>query len=202
MNKKILILGLVGLFVCFSCNNKKEEPKPEEEIVYDGNISYISASVYDNREDTVGEPQPTEPAAISICNLNILADDVTQIEGCVGQAILFYAMDANIPAGDNLKVVLQSAHPLGWPYVFPAENWSLSSLDNRTLVAEVIQGGIPSHAWIGFFPNYNEDVFQIKFYRNGETQPYKTKTLQIHFPCYIPPNNPNPEPEDSTWYYN
>ncbi|MCL1867638.1 MAG: hypothetical protein FWF72_01635 [Paludibacter sp.] len=207
MNRKILILGFVGLFVCFSCNSKKEEPQTEDEKVYDGSISYISASVYDNPEDTTGNTPPAEPAVIPVCNLNILADNVTEIEGRTPDCYqLFYAMDAHISAGNKLKVVLSSEHSLWFCYIYPAENWKVITSTSNNVAFEVIQSGILSHLWIGFFP-YNDinDEIRIDFYTNGATQPSKTKTLKIHYPCYTPYTDPTDSidttPIDSTLFY-
>jgi hypothetical protein len=173
--------------------------------VYDDSISYVTTTVTtyntqedipENTTDTVAGQEEVYKRVIQVCNLNILANEVTEV---FGDADLYYAMNADIPAGSSLKVVLRSEIYGHWQHSL-SEKWSISGYeitplnnDNTEQIGEqtftVTDAGTLNHLYIQF---YVYDEILIKFYSNGKYSSHKNQTAKGkmvgHFPnlfyCY------------------
>ena len=203
MKSKFLVSTVGVAVVFFACQTKNnvEEPQPQEKV-YDGSITYISN--YDNPSDTGGNA-PEYSSVIALCNINILSQEaVTEVHSRDAQGnMMFYAMDANIAAGQSLKVTLRSENVgFNWGYLYMpfGTNWHIDwgQIDAFVQDLTVQQAGVPSHLWMTFSPGYD---IRVEMYKNGGTEPNRVKLLKVIYDGdnpYIPQDSTFVEPQDSS----
>ncbi|MDR1739103.1 MAG: hypothetical protein LBR66_09880 [Candidatus Symbiothrix sp.] len=185
MKKKAIFGMFFAAAMCFSCQQNGIETPEEEEVVYDGSIQQLTAAVYKIEGDTATIQPPME-TTISACNINILADEVTEVEQ--DNHHYYYAFDANTVPGDTLQVVLES-HKIGlwtWSWSAGTDNWTVhypeawydDARGHCRQMFSVSKPGTPSRMWISLYPS---DELNIKFYTKGNPKPIKEKTLNVKY---------------------
>ena len=137
-----------------------EKPEQPEDITYSGVITYPKLGKF-------GFP-------------NILADDFLEAEP-TGDKLVEYSVNADVPAGAALKIILISKDPtpyMEWGGFYPAsvENWYVTNYDNesRSNTMTVYESGKPANVTVTFF---NDCILQ--YYENGATTPTKVKTIRM-----------------------
>jgi len=141
-------------------NGIVEKPEPPGDVTYSGVITYPKLGKY-------GFP-------------NILADDFVEAVP-TGDKLVEYSVNADVPAGAALKIILISKNPtpyMEWGGFYPAsvENWYVTNYDNdsRSNTMTVYESGKPANVTVTFF---NDCILQ--YYENGATTPTKVKTIRM-----------------------
>lgn len=155
--------------------------------------SYVQSFI-DSKVDPTAEI--TYPAT-GLYGVNILSDDVKSV---ISDENLSYSMNADIPLGMNLRIVINDGNRLGssgslfmWPSEsgFDGNNWQIGLRDQNNYNQEFIMIASGSSCdvklgfWIGKkFQEIYRDYIMIEYYENGSETPTKTKKLYIKNPEY------------------